>query len=40
MEMVDFITTATSGIYDIIIKSGLQIIIFIGRSEHDFPIAV
>lgn len=30
MEMVDFITTATSGIYDIIIKSGLQIIIFIG----------
>lgn len=30
VEMVDFITAATSGIYDIIIKSGLQIIIFIG----------
>ena len=30
VEMVDFITTATAGIYDIIIKSGLQIIIFIG----------
>ncbi len=30
IEMVDFITAATSGIYDIIIKSGLQIIIFIG----------
>ena len=29
-EMVDFISTATAGIYDIIIKSGLQIIIFIG----------
>ena len=30
VEMVDFITPAAAGIYDIIIKSGLQIIIFIG----------
>lgn len=29
-SMVDFVTQATSGIYDIIIKSGIQIIIFIG----------
>ena len=33
-EMVDFISTATAGIYDIIIKSGLQIIIFIGESSN------